>query len=350
MYSNKAFLLLAAFTATPVLAASITQTNLVSDGATSAAHTDPNLKNPWGISYSATGAFWVSDNATGLTTLYDGTGTVESLVVAIPAAGGGTGLGTPTGQVFNPSTTDFAVTQNGVSGASAFLFATEDGTISGWAPNVNFNSAVVAVDRSTTGHGAVYKGLAYYTNASGANFLLATDFRNNEIDVFDASFKLTASFRDSMMPKTYAPYNVAVLGGKIYVTYAEQDKAKHDSVSGKGLGAVETIDITGTVSQRYMGGKLNAPWGLALAPHGWGKTSNHLLVGNFGDGHITTFTAKLKQGAQLKTAAGKPMAIDGLWGLIPGNGGGGGAADTIYFAAGTNNEQDGLFGSLTYAP
>jgi uncharacterized protein (TIGR03118 family) len=350
MISNKIFLTLAVFATTPALAASITQTNLVSDGAVSAANTDPNLKNPWGISYAPGGAFWVSDNATGLTTLYNGTGVPQSLVVTIPAAGGGTGLGSPTGQVYNPSTTDFSVTLAGVSGVAAFLFATEDGTISGWAPSVSFSTAVVAVDRSTVGLGAVYKGLAYYTNSSGANYLLATDFRNNEIDEFDASFTLVKSFRDSMMPANYAPYNIAVMGGKIYVTYAKQDKMKHDSVSGKGLGAVETIDFNGKVKDRYMGGDLNAPWGLALAPAGWGKLSNHLLVGNFGDGHITTFHGKLKEGAQLMASGGTPIAIDGLWGLIPGNGGTGGATNTIYFAAGTNYEQDGLFGSLTYAP
>jgi uncharacterized protein (TIGR03118 family) len=349
MMSNTAFLLLAAFAATPALAASVTQTNLVSDGATPAANTDPNLKNPWGISYSPTGDFWVSDNATGLTTLYNGSGAIQSLVVTIPAAGDGSGPGAPTGQVFNPSSSDFSVTQNGVSGAAAFLFATEDGTISGWAPNVNAGSAVVAVDRSTVGLGAVYKGLAYYTDKSGANYLLATDFRNNEIDVFDGSFTLTASFRDSMMPKDYAPYNVAVLGGKIYVTYAKQDKSKHDSVSGKGLGAVERIAFNGAVKDRVMGGDLNAPWGLVLAPAGWGKLSNHLLVGNFGDGRITEFSAKLVQGEQL-TSGGQPLSINGLWGLIPGNGGSGGATDTIYFAAGTNYEQDGLFGALTYTP
>lgn len=350
MITQKAFLMLAVLAATPALAASVTQTNLVSDGAIQAPNTDPNLKNPWGISYSPTGAFWVSDNASGLTTLYNGSGAIQGLVVTIPAAGGGKQAGSPTGQVFNPSATDFSVSQNGASGAAVFLFATEDGTISGWSPSVNSGAAVIAVDRSKVGLGAVYKGLAYYTNSGGANFLLATDFRNNEIDVFDGSFTLTASFRDSMMPAHYAPYNVAVLGGAIYVTYAKQDKSKHDSVSGKGLGAVETIDITGAVQERFAGGKLDAPWGLALAPAGWGKLSNQLLVGNFGNGRIIAFNAKLKQGGALKTAAGKPLSIDGLWGLIPGNGGSGGATDTIYFAAGPNHEQDGLFGSLTYAP
>jgi uncharacterized protein (TIGR03118 family) len=347
MILRKSLLMLATIAATPAIAGSVTQSNLTSDGATPAAFTDANLKNPWGISYSPTGAFWVSDNATGLTTLYDGTGAIQNLVVTIPAAGT-SGTGSPTGQVFNPSSTDFAVAQGGKSAAAAFLFATEDGTISGWAPSVNFGTAIIAVNHASTG--AVYKGLATYTDKTGADYLLATDFHNNEIDVFDASFTLKASFRDSALPASYAPYNVAVLGSKIFVTYAKQDPAKHDSVSGPGLGAVEQIDIAGAVKFRFMGGKLNAPWGLALAPSGWGRLSNHLLVGNFGDGHITAFTGNLAPHRQLATANGKPVAIDGLWGLIPGNGGSAGSTGTLYFSAGTNDEADGVFGSLTYAP
>ena len=327
----------------------MTQTNLVSDGAVAAAFTDPNLKNPWGISYSPTGAFWVSDNATGLTTLYSGTGAIQSLVVTIPPASG-KATGAPTGQVFNGNGADFVVTEGSKSGAADFLFATEDGTISGWSPAVDTANAVIAVNRSAVGLGAVYKGLALYTDKTGTTSLLATDFRNNEIDVFDSSFTLKASFRDSALPADYAPYNIAVLGRRIYVTYAKQDAAKHDSVSGHGLGAVESIELSGHVRERFIGGKLNAPWGLAIVPSGWGNLSHHLLVGNFGDGRITSFNDKLIQRRQLKTPGGAPVKIDGLWGLIPGNGGGGGNTNTLYFAAGTNAEADGLFGSLTYTP
>ena len=342
-----AFAAMAVLSATPALAGSYTQTNLVSDGATQAAFTDANLKNPWGISYSPTGDFWVSDNATGLSTLYSTTGSIVPLVVTIPAAAGGKGPGSPTGQVFYAGS-GFTVTEGSNTGSSLFMFTTEDGTISGWNPNVDGTHAIVAVDRSAVG--AVYKGVTLYTDASKNVFLLATDFHNNEIDVFDSTFKLVSSITKSGLEKGYAPYNIADLGGKLFVTYAKQDKAKHDSVSGPGLGAVQEIDIAGKVHASFVHGKLNAPWGLAIAPTGFGGVTGHLLVGNFGDGRITAFTKRLKQGGQLRDAAHKPIAIDGLWGLIPGNGGSGGNASDIYFAAGTNGEADGLFGALSYSP
>ena len=333
---------LALMAASPALAGSYTQTNLVSDGATNAAFTDPNLKNPWGISDSPTGDFWVSDNATGLSTLYSTNGSIVPLVVTIPAAAGGTGPGSPTGQVFYPGS-GFVITEGGNSGPSVFIFATEDGTISGWNPNVDGTHAIVAVDRS--GQHAVYKGLALYTDAADNVFLLATDFHNNEIDVFDSTFKLVSSITKSGLEKGYAPYNVADFGGKLFVTYAKQDKAKHDSVSGPGLGAVQEIDIHGKVRESFAHGKLNAPWGMAIAPKGFGPLTGHLLVGNFGDGRITGFTPRLKQGGTLRDASHKPIAIDGLWGLIAGNGGSGGNAADIYFAAGPHKEADGLFGA-----
>jgi uncharacterized protein (TIGR03118 family) len=331
-------------TALPAQAAKVTQTNLTSDGAISAPVIDPNLKNPWGISYAPGGAFWVSDNATGLTTLYNTTGSIIPLVVTIPAAGGGTGTGSPTGQVFNGSK-DFVVSAGGKSGAAAFIFATEDGTISGWNSSVSPNAAVVAVDRSA--QGAVYKGLAFYTNSSGQNFLLATDFHGGTIDMFDASFNLVTSFRDPTLPKSYSPYNVAILGGNIFVTYAVVDKARHDSVSGPGKGAIEEISPTGQVLARSVHGQLNAPWGLALAPTGWGKLTGDILVGNFGSGWVSAFTTALAPRGLLKNPDGSLLFIDGLWGLIPGNGGSGGNANSIYFTAGTNSEADGLFGALS---
>jgi uncharacterized protein (TIGR03118 family) len=330
----------------PAAAGTVSQTNLVSDGATPAAVTDPNLKNPWGISYSPTGAFWVSDNATGLTTLYDGTGAIQNLVVTIPAAAG-TGTGSPTGQVFNGSS-NFVVTEGSKSGAAAFIFATEDGTISGWNFSVDAANAVIAVNQSA--QGAVYKGIALYTDSKGNNSLYVTDFHGGDIDVFDGTFKATASFRDTTLPANYSPYNIAVLNGNIYVTYAVVDKQRHDSVSGKGKGIVEEISPSGKVLARFEHGQLNAPWGLAAVPAGWGKLTGDILVGNFGNGEIPVFSPALKPHGVLKTAAGKPLAIDGLWGLIPGNGGSGGAADTLYFSAGTNAEADGLFGALTYTP
>jgi uncharacterized protein (TIGR03118 family) len=332
--------------ALPAWGGTVSQTNLVSDGATPAAVTDPNLKNPWGISYSPGGAFWVSDNGTGLTTLYNGSGAIQNLVVTIPSATG-SGTGTPTGQVYN-GTPDFKVTEAGKSGASSFIFATEDGTISGWSFSVDPANAVIAVNRAS--QGAVYKGIALYTDSKGKNALYATDFHGGNIDVFDGTFKLTASFHDTTLPANYSPYNVAVLNGNLYVTYAVVDKHRHDSISGKGKGIVEEISPTGAVLARFEHGKLNAPWGLAVAPSGWGKLTGDILVGNFGDGKIPVFTAALAARGVLQTSAGTPLSISGLWGLIPGNGGSGGNANTLYFSAGTNDEADGLFGALTYAP
>jgi uncharacterized protein (TIGR03118 family) len=348
MALHKTIMLVGLLGATPALAGSFTQTNLVSDGSVKAAVTDPNLKNPWGISFSPTGDFWVSDNADGLSTLYDGTGAITPLVVTIPAAGGSAAAGSPTGQAFNGGS-GFVVSAGGKSGPASFIFATEDGTISGWNFGVDQSLAIVAVDRSTVGAGAVYKGLTLYTTSKGTTYLLATDFRNNEVDVFDSSFKLVHSFRDSTLPADYAPYNVANLGGRLFVTYAKQDAAKHDSVSGVGLGAVEEINIHGDVLVRSVHGPLNAPWGLAIAPDSFGGFSNRLLVGNFGDGHITGYTHALKPISQIKVG-GKPVAIDGLWGLIVGNGGSGGSTSDLYFAAGPNGETDGVFGSLSYTP
>jgi uncharacterized protein (TIGR03118 family) len=344
----KYFLAAALFAAPlPAAAGSITQTNLVSDGWTQAPVIDPNLKNPWGISYSPGGPFWVSDNATGLTTVYNSSGAIQSLVVTIPQAAGGTGPGSPTGQVFNPSS-DFVVSAGGASAAAAFIFATEDGTISGWSFSVNPAAAVIAVDRSSKG--AVYKGLAFYTDSKGKNYLLATDFHAGRVNVFDSTFKRVASFRDTTLPAHLSPYNVAVLNGNIFVTYAVPDAGRHDSVSGKGKGAIEEVTFSGQVLARYVHGVLNAPWGLAVAPASFAGHAGDILVGNFGDGEIDAFTSALAPHGVLKDSTGAPIAIDGLWGLIAGNGGSGGAADTIYFTAGTNNEADGLFGALTYTP
>jgi uncharacterized protein (TIGR03118 family) len=335
----------------PAFAASVTVTNLTSDGAVKAAFTDPNLKNPWGMSYSPTGPFWVSDNATGLTTLYNGAGQPQTLVVTIPPVGGGT-TGTPTGQVYN-SSGGFTITQSGKSGSASFIFASEDGSISGWNPSVNAGTAVTAVDRSS--NGAVYKGLALYKDSKGANLLLATDFHGGTVDVFDNTFKLLQQFRDKKFPKKYSPYNVQVLNGQIFVTYAKVDKQRHDSVDCPGCGGVEqlsNVDGTSTpkVVHRYKHGELSGPWGLAIAPSSWGSYAGDILVGNFGNGWIEAFTPTLTPVGLLNDSTGAPIFIDGLWGLIPGNGASGGSASDIYFTGGTNGEADGLFGSLSFNP
>lgn len=333
-------------TALPAAAGTVRQTNLVSDGAVPAKVTDPNLKNAWGVSYAPGGPFWVSDNASGLSTLYKGHGSIVPLVVTIPPAAGGT-TGSPTGQVYNP-TSDFVVSANGQSGPASFIFATEDGTISGWNFSVSQNASVVVVDRSE--EHAVYKGIALYTDGSGSNYLLATDFHNGTIDVFDGSFNRVAWFRDPTLGHIWSPYNIAILNGNIYVTYAQVDPARHDSVSGPGKGALEEIDFSGHVIARVMHGQLNAPWGLTLAPASWGHYAGDILVGNFGNGWVPVFTQALAPRGFLKTSGGWPLAIDGLWGLIPGNDGSGGSSSNIYFTSGPNGETDGLFGSLSYVP
>lgn len=337
------------------LAGTVTQTNLVSDGAIPAAHTDLKLKNAWGISYFGTGAFWVSDNGTGFTTLYNGTGTPQSLVVTIPKPGGGTSA--PTGQVSN-GTGAFKVTARGKSGSPFFIFATEDGTISGWSPSVNGTNAILAVDES--GERAVYKGLALYSTTHG-NFLLATNFRSGLVEVYDDSYHLVHRFRDNgtrhsqPIPPSYSPFNVAVLKGHIFVTYAKTLPGRHDDEAGAGHGYVDEVALDGRLIRRIASqGALNSPWGLAIAPSSFGPLAGRLLVGNFGDGHVSAFTISTsKFDGQLTTSAGMPLAIDGLWALIPGNGGGasgGGDTNTIYFSAGPNQEADGLFGKLTFTP
>jgi uncharacterized protein (TIGR03118 family) len=349
--------LLLTATAHTAMAGTVTQTNLTSDGAVPAAVTDPNLKNPWGISFAPGGAFWVSDNANGLTTLYGGDGSIVPLVVSIPASAGTTGPGSPTGQVFN-ATKDFNVSAGGTAAPAVFLFVTEDGTISGWNPSVNQAAAVVAVDRGA--YGDVYKGIAAYTDpTSGKNYLLVTDFRGGVVDVFDASFHRLRAFRDTTLPANYSPYNIAVLNGSIYVTYAQVNAARHDSVNAAGAGAVEMISLSSdagsptlheVVHARALHGALNGPWGLAIAPSSYGALAGDLLVGNFGSGHVAVFTPGLAPQGVLRTTGNAVLTINGLWALTQGNGGDAGSTGTIYFSAGPNKETDGLLGALNYVP
>ena len=339
---------------------SYAQTNLVSDLPGLAQHQDDSLKNPWGLSSSPTSPIWVSDNNAGVTTLYLGNGskvilnngTQQVPAVEIPAPGNLPG-GAPTGTVFN-GTMDFKVSQNGKSGVSRFLFATEDGTIAGWAPNVNFGSALIAVDNSgaTDGAGdvgAVYKGLAS-GSTGGANYLYAANFRFATVDVFDKDFNpvtLTGSFSDPAIPAGFAPFGIQNIGGWLYVTYAKQNAAKHDDVKGPGNGFVDVFGTNGTLVRRFAsGGTLNSPWGLALSPASFGNFHDHVLVGNFGDGRINAFTLAGRFSGQLKSETSAPIQLDGLWGLRFGNGGAGGDVNTLFFAAGINDEADGLFGTL----
>jgi uncharacterized protein (TIGR03118 family) len=340
-----------------IAARSYVQSNLVSDIPGLAAHTDPNLKNPWGTSVGPGSPIWVSDNAAGVTTLYDGAGNGRQLVVTIPAApsSGAAAVGTPTGQAFNtfdPSSSDFVISKAGASGPGFFLFATEDGTIAGWNPNVDPTHAVTAVDRSTATDsagdvGAVYKGLALVNTAAG-KFLYASNFRFGTIDVFDSHFDLVSSFTDPTIPAGFAPFGIHNIGGKLFVTFAKQDAEKHDDVSRPGNGFVDVFSPNGDLLQRFVSrGKLDSPWAVTLAPSTFGAFGGDILVGNFGDGRINAYDPSTgEQIGQLSSPVGGPIAIDGLWGLRFAPATPGAGPNTLFFTAGINHEADGLFGTI----
>jgi uncharacterized protein (TIGR03118 family) len=321
------------------------QHNLVSDGFAPADHIDKNLVNAWGVVFNPTAFVWVADNHTGVATLYDGAGNPQSLVVNIPGVQANSGHGSPTGIVFN-GTNDFGVSNATASGPSRFIFATEEGVIAGWAPNVDLNNAL----RAAVTANAVYKGLALAANGIG-NFLYAANFRAGKIDVFDHAFQpvsMPGGFHDPSIPAGFAPFNIQNIQGDLYVTYAKQDQDKMDEVAGRGLGIVDVFDSNGNLIRRIgTGGQLNAPWGLALAPAEFGKFGNRLLVGNFGDGAILAFDPH--HGTflgRLRNPAGKVLKIDGLWALVFGNGLLGQPTGTLFFSAGPDEENHGLYGTL----
>ncbi|MGH9868018.1 MAG: TIGR03118 family protein [Candidatus Polarisedimenticolia bacterium] len=326
------------------------QTNLVSDQPGVALIQDPDLVNPWGIALSPTGgAFWVANNVTGKATTYIGdvSGSVFSkaaLVVAIPG-------GAPTGTVFNP-TTDFVVSAAGTSGTAFFLFASQAGIISGWSPGVPPPAPSTTAQIGATFE-VVYTGLAIGQTAGGANMLYAADFENNKIDVYDASFHLVhldGSFTDPDLKKGYSPFNIQNLGGELYVAYAQQSNKEPDEESGHGTGFVNVFDTDGhLLRQLIRNSHLVAPWALALAPGDFGPFSNALLVGNFGNGRVLAFDpANGDFLGFLEGEDGKPIEIDGLWGLAFGNGASAGDSNALYFAAGPDDETHGLFGSLRF--
>ena len=324
---------------------------LVSDGAVTAATTDANLVNPWGIVFAPGAPVWVANNRTQTSTLYDGTGLRQTLVVNIPA--GLNGAADPTGIVAN-GTTDFVVTHAGAAAPAKFIFAGEGGTITAWAPAVDGHNAFVAFDDGPGG--AVYKGLAIAADTSHATRLYATDFHNGKVDVFDNTFhKVTVAggFSDTTLPAGFAPFGIQALTvhGQtlIYVSYAKQDAGKHDNVDGAGLGLIDVYDTQGALQSHLVatGGKLNAPWGLALAPANFGTLSNMLLVGNFGDGTINAFDPSTgKPGGTLSDASGQPIVNSGLWGIAFGNGAHNQPTTTLFFAAGVGGGADGLYGRI----
>ena len=336
---------------------SYVQTNLVSDIPGLAAHTDPNLKNPWGTSVGPGTPIWVSDNHAGLTTLYDSAGNPQPLQVAIPAppSAGPGAVGAPDGQAFNtldPNSTEFVVSKNEKSGPAFFLFATEDGTIAGWNPNVDKANAVIAVDRSTATDsagdvGANYKGLALVSTPQG-KFIYATSFRFGKVEVFDNHFNLVNSFTDPTIPAGFAPFGIHNIGGNLYVTFAKQGPGKGDDDARPGNGFVDVFAPNGDLIQRLVSrDKLDSPWAVTLAPSTFGAFGGDILVGNFGNGRIHAYdrTTGEYEGT-LSGPGGGPVVIDGLWGLrfsptTPGAG-----PNTLFFTAGLNHEADGLFGTL----
>jgi uncharacterized protein (TIGR03118 family) len=318
----------------------VTVTNLVTDDPTvhAATITDVNLQNAWGISSSTGSPFWVSSNAMGRATLYNvnpGTNVPSKagLEVTIP------GDGSVTGQTFS----NIAGSFNG----DAFLFVSEDGTISGWRGALGTTDETFQVADPAN----VYKGAAL-VSAGGNAYLYAANFRTGRIDVLKgnaAAPDLTGTFTDPNTPSGYAPFNIQNLGGKLYVTYAQQDLAKHDDVAGAGQGFVDAFDTNGNLLSRIATqGALNSPWGLTIAPSSFGSIAGDLLVGNFGDGTINAFNlASLAFDGPLKDAADAPIVIDGLWGLTIGNDGMGGSTGKVYFSEGPDGETHGLFGVLT---
>lgn len=316
-----------------------TVSNLVTDTATSAPHSDAKLINAWGIAFNPAGFVWVTDNGSDSSTLYDGNGVPQSLVVATQAA--------PTGIVYNASS-DFKVSQNGVTAASPFIFSSESGLIAAWSPTVNRNAVIQVADASAA-H-AVYKGLAI-ASYNGANYIYATDFHNGRIDVYDANFAkatLPGSFQDSSMPANYAPFGIQAIGDRIYVSYAVRQSGGDDDVKGAGLGALDVFDTAGNlVKQLVLGGALNAPWGLAMAPSNFGTYSGKLLVANFGDGKINAYDPGT--GAMVDTlskADGTAIVVDGLWGIAFGPGINSQPTNTLFFTAGPGDEAHGLYGRI----
>jgi uncharacterized protein (TIGR03118 family) len=341
-----------------------------------AAHLDLVLQNSWGVAFTQNASpFWIADNATGCSTLYDGSGLPQPqttpLKVKIPLPGGkipptacvsvnpntppNPTPAAPTGLAFNPTTT-FLVP--GTDLPATFIFDTEDGTISAWTGGLTpADQAVLAVDKSP---GAVYKGLAFGTNPQGI-FLFATNFRAGTIDVFApdgsngfraaTSQEIPGNLTDPGIPDGYAPFGIQNIGGVLFVTYALQNAQKHDDVAGQGHGFVDMFDTDGNLLKRFVThGQLNSPWGVARASFTFGDLSGDILVGNFGDGTINAYdpsTGNFR--GTVRDVNNKPLVIDGLWTLTLG-GGKNSNPNTLYFTAGPNGETDGLFGTITPIP
>lgn len=309
-------------------------TNRVSDQMGVAPVTDSNLVNAWGLSQGPGTALWVANNGTNTSTIYaPGTFAKAPLTVTTPDG--------PTGTTFVGLANAFTIKSGDASGPTVFAFATESGKIAGWNPMVNQGAAVVAVDQSA--QGSIFKGLTLGLNQD-THLLFAADFGNGVIDAFDTNFNKVMSFTDKTLPANYAPFNVQNLNGLLYVTFAQKNPGATDENHGFGLGFVDVFDMNGNFIKRLISnGRLNAPWGLAIAPASFGK-AGALLVGNFGNGRIGVYDPQTGEFlGKVKDASGKPIAIDGLWAMHSG------ANGTLTFSAGPADESHGLVGSLTPA-
>lgn len=349
----------------PAAATGFTDTALVSDSksVTATALTiDTNLQNPWGVAVAPGLPFWIADNNSNLSTLYSGIGAIETQAItgsptvgiAIPASAAGV-QANPTGQIYNGGGGFLIPTGNGQETA-LFIFDGEGGTIAAWAADSGA-AAVTAYDDviANGANHAVYKGLALGT-VGGAAYLYATDLHNNKVDVFDTKFSkptaMQGKFRDPNIPAGFVPFGIAALNGNLYVTFAKQDAAMHDETTGAGLGYVDIFDFSGNlINQFASAGSLNAPWGLAMAPAGFGSLQGDVLIGNFGDGTISIFspngTALANFEGPLMSSTGQPIAFPGLWSLVFGNGDADKPATTLFYTAGFADQTDGVFGGIT---
>lgn len=344
--------------------------NLVSDIPGIAPHADPVVVNPWGFTETPGGQFQLSDNGSGTAAVFAADGTPLGAPITIPPPAGspaGT-TSTPNGQITN-DTSDFVISENGHSAPASFLFSTEDGTIAGFNAAIDPSNAIIAVDNSASG--AVYKLLAM-GSAGGKNYLYATDFHNGKVDVFDDSFAphtfFAGQFTDPHTPAGFAPFGIKNVDGVLFVTYAKQDADKHDDVAGAGNGFIDEFDTTGHFMKRFASGTaaggtltaLNSPIGATIAPKGFGDFGGDLLVGNFGDSHVSAFNLKTGRFlGQIEGVNGMPLILNGgvnsppdtkgLWGIAFGNGNGGAGKETLFFASGPNDESDGVFGEVNIA-
>jgi uncharacterized protein (TIGR03118 family) len=315
---------------------------LVSDtSATLALHHDANLVNSWGLAFNPQGFSWIANAGTASSTLYDGNGVAQSLVVTLAQ-------GNPAGIVFNGGSA-FSITEAGLSGAAPFIFATLQGQISAWAPTVDGTHAFTIVDDSAAGDS--FTGLAINTGAGGDR-LYAADFAHGKVVTLDGTFAAattTGGFVDATLPAGYAPFGIQQIGGKVYVAYALRDTTSGRDTAGAGLGLVDVFDLQGTLLQHLVpaGGALNAPWGIALAPSTFGKFANMLLVGNFGDGKINVYdpTTGAMQGT-LSNNDGTAIVVPGLWALQFGNDLDSQPSDTLFYTAGPGGEAHGLYGRI----